>query len=119
MLTGLVLAALLIALSVWIGLHRHMTPTPSLPWFVRLGRLVEPAGAIGVALLVLARLERHLALLMFTLGYLVIALLPVNFGWHPAWGFAYTNLTQLAINGGVLLLGGLGFYLVQRRGRYR
>jgi hypothetical protein len=117
-LTGIALAALFTA--VGLALHHLLTPSyaPS-GVFVRLFRLVEPAGAIGVALLVLAWLERHLALLLFTLGYLAVVLVPVNFGWGTGWGPAWGFAPPLVINGGVLLLGGLGFALAQRRGWYR
>lgn len=46
-----------------------------------LGRLISPGAAIGVALLVLARAERNRALLLLTLGYLAVVLVPVRFGW--------------------------------------
>lgn len=81
--------------------------------------LVEPAGATGVALLVLAWLERHLALLLFAVGYLVVVLVPVNFGWGTHWGSVWGFAPQTVINGSVLLLGGLGFALAQGRGWYR
>jgi hypothetical protein len=68
-------------------------------------------------LLVLAWAEHNPALLAFTLGYLVIVLVPVDFGWvmvHPRpWFF----LPHLVIDGSVLLLGALGFGLAQRSAR--
>jgi len=71
--------------------------------------------SIGVALLVLAWLERHPALLLFTVGYLVVVLVPSNWVANGNdWGFP-----SLAIQGGVLLLGGLGFALAQRPQRHR
>ncbi len=117
-LTGIALAVLLTALSVWNRMH---PPTMDFhePWYAPLGRLVEPAGAIGVALLVLAGLERHLALLLFALGYLLIALVLVYVGGRPDWAPLWGPLPQLSIDGAVLLVGGLGFLLVQRRGRHR
>lgn len=79
-------------------------------------RLASPAGAIGLALLVLAWAERNRALLVFTLGYLVIVLVPITFGWAitlSPWSF----LPRLVIQGSVLLLGGIGFALAQRPAR--
>ncbi|WP_406045384.1 hypothetical protein OG799_13460 [Micromonospora sp. NBC_00898] len=81
-------------------------------------RVIDVGSAIGVALLVLAWLERHLALLLFTAGYLAVVLVPVDGGWgahRGNWGF----LPPLVIQGGVLLLGGLGFALAQRPWRHR
>jgi hypothetical protein len=115
-LTGIVLAALFTA--VGLTLHFLVKPPFDLSAIViRLIRLLEPAGAIGLALLVLARLERHLALLLFTLGYLVVVLVPIDFGWGTHWGPVWGFAPPLVISGGVLLLGGLGFALAQRRGR--
>jgi hypothetical protein len=75
-------------------------------------RLASPSGAIGLALLVLAWAERNRALLVFTLGYLVIVLVPITFGWViplSPWFF----LPRLILQGSVLLLGGIGFALAQ------
>lgn len=111
-LTGIALAALFTA----VGLLYHPPAYPDAPpSFLRLlFRLVEPAGTIGVALLVLAWLERHLALLLFALGYLVVVLVPVNFGWGAHWGATWAFLPPLVINGGVLLLGAVGFAVARR-----
>jgi hypothetical protein len=57
-------------------------------WWLVLDRLIAPWGLIGLALLVLARLERNVALLLFTLGYLVLVLLvlPTTDGMRlPSW----------------------------------
>jgi hypothetical protein len=77
-------------------------------------RLIDYTGAVGLALLVLAWLERHVALLLFTLGYLVVVLVPVNFGWGAHWGTETWFIPQLLIDGGVLLVGSAGFALAQR-----
>ncbi|MDN3359971.1 hypothetical protein [Actinomadura sp. DC4] len=77
-----------------------------------------PLVAIALALFVLARMERSWAVLAFAVGYLVVALL-VNAGGGPGrgsgipatWGF----LPSLLVAGGVLLLGGAGFALAERR----
>ena len=78
-----------------------------------LTRFESPVCAIGLALLVLARVERNWALLAFTLGYLAIVLLGVDFGWvltHPS---RWAPLPRLVITGGMLLLGGVGFALAE------
>lgn len=121
-LTGVGLAALLVAVSVWTRLHvppAYVNPDVGVvrvypAWVVPLVQLVEPPGAIGVALLVLAWLERHVALLLFTVGYLVVALVPVNFGWGTHWGLETRLVPQSVIDGGVLLLGAVGFALARR-----
>ncbi|WP_459546667.1 hypothetical protein [Nocardia sp. X0981] len=82
-----------------------------------------PLVSIGLTLFVLARLERNRALLVFTVGYSVVALLvcgigtrkpilDVDAGLGPMWGF----LPGLVLTGGALLLGGIGFALAQQRG---
>ena len=80
-----------------------------------LARLISPEAAIGVALLVLAWAERNRALLLLTLGYLAVVLVPTRFGWvlDSPWHF----LPSLVIDGSVLLLGGIGFALAQRPSR--
>ncbi|MFC6023309.1 hypothetical protein ACFP2T_45045 [Plantactinospora solaniradicis] len=97
----------------------HPHPQP-LPWVVQaLFRLTDFTGSIGLALLVLAWLERHRALLLFTLGYLVVVVVPMNFGWGDHWGPQWGFAPMLVISGGVLLLGSAGFALAQRSRRPR
>ncbi|GIJ46773.1 hypothetical protein Val02_36590 [Virgisporangium aliadipatigenens] len=122
-LTGAALTVVFAA--AWLGwrayLGSHPVPTEPFPyWVMLLDRLVAPAGTIGVALLVLARLERNLPLLVFTLGYLVIVLVPVAAQWHPAWGYNSILggfLPQQILNGVVLLAGAVGFAVARRRQR--
>ncbi|WP_433523282.1 hypothetical protein ACQPZ2_41055 [Nocardia pseudovaccinii] len=78
-----------------------------------------PLLSIGLALFVLARVERNWPLLAFAIGYLVVALLACGMGRRrlglnldPTWSF----LPGLVVTGGVLLLGGMGFALAERRG---
>ncbi|MEV6488670.1 hypothetical protein AB0M20_08545 [Actinoplanes sp. NPDC051633] len=99
----------------------HPAPLDPLPywWFV-LDRLVSPWGVIGVALLVLARLERNVALLAFTIGYLALVLLvlPMGDGWSsPPWGIRAGFAVPQVIAGVVLLLGAAGFAMAGRRSR--
>ena len=79
-------------------------------------RLDTPEAAIGLALLVLAWAERNRALLLLTVAYLAVVLVPVDFGWvvsSPAQFF----LPRLVIDGSVLLVGAIGFALAQRPSR--
>ena len=78
-----------------------------------------PLISIGLALFVLARVERNWTLLVFATGYLVVALVVCRIGVRgpgldpgPMWSF----LPGLVVAGGVLLLGGAGFALAERRG---
>jgi hypothetical protein len=77
-------------------------------------RLLDPTGVIGLALLVLAWLERHVALLLFGLAYLVVVVAQVDIGWGDHWGDLWAFTPQLVINGGLLILGAAGFALAQR-----
>ncbi len=120
-LTGVVLAVLtvsgwLVATVYWSS---HQPPTEPLPgWVMLLDRLIAPAGTIGLALLVLAWLERHGALLAFTLGYLTVVLIPFDaYRIPPFWGWLTGLLVPQLISGVVLLLGAIGFALARRRQR--
>ena len=77
-------------------------------------RLISPAGSIGLALLYLARFERNRILFFVDLAYLVVVLVPINFGWvvnGAPWGM----LPSRVIEGGILLIVGIGFALFQHR----
>ncbi|MEU4644362.1 hypothetical protein [Micromonospora sp. NPDC023814] len=119
-LTGVALTVLhtVVAQLMRLYLESHPPLTDPFPyWVMLLDRLVAPAGAIGVTLLVLAWLERHVALLVFTLGYLAVVLVPIDFGWNPPWGYQGILgefLPQQIINGSVLLLGAVGFAVSRR-----
>lgn len=82
-----------------------------------LSRVASPAGAIGLALLSLAWIERSWILLAVTTSYLVVVTIPVHLGSHAhpsRWAF----LPHLLLGGGVLLLGGLALaYAPRARGR--
>jgi hypothetical protein len=117
-LTGVALVVLSAAVTAAL-VTLDPLPFPESPsgLVVFLLHLLDPSGAIGLALLVLAWLERRVALLLFALGYLAVVLAPFGVGWGTSslWGFS----TQLAINGGLLLLGSAGFALAQRLRRPR
>jgi hypothetical protein len=107
---GIVLACLLAAASLWRAFHPR---TPSLGPVAtpRLGvyDVATPAVAIGLALLVLAWVERNRVLLLFSLVYLVIVLASAARVIHSSsiWWF----LPQLLVPAAVLLLGSAGFAL--------
>lgn len=109
-IAGIIVAVALTGLALW-ELHHPPVVNPmglnGLP-----DRLASPAAAIGLALLVLAWAERNRALLLLTVVYLAVVLVPVTFGgppFNPPW-YAHPAISQ----GTVLLLGGIGFALAQR-----
>ncbi|GAB3806680.1 hypothetical protein [Micromonospora zhanjiangensis] len=118
--TAVGLAAILVAAPLYF--RSHPLPDQPLPyWWLILDRLLMPWGLIGIALLVLARLERNLGLLLFTLAYLALVLLvvPTNEGWGLAgWGVQARFAVPQVIIGAVLLLGAAGFFRAAR-GRQR
>jgi hypothetical protein len=105
--------------AVALYFSSHPYPDPPLPyWLFLLDRLVMPWGMIGVALLVLAWLERNVALFLFTAGYLALVLfvVPMNNGWDsPHWGLRVGMALPQLISGTVLLLGALSFAAARRR----
>lgn len=107
---GVVLAAAATGASLWLITHQGepgflLRPVSESEVLIR---LASPEAGIGLALLVLSRVERYAALLVFSLAYLVV----VAFGWrltpHSFW------LPQV-ITAAVLLLGSIGFALAERR----
>lgn len=103
---GIVIAVLLAAVSTWRASH------PLLPSSTRVFGtsvnpsfydLASPAAAIGLALLVLAWIERSLALLIYTLVYLVIVVVNASRMVHSTsqWYF----LPNLLLPATLLLLG--------------
>ncbi|GID94043.1 hypothetical protein ACFQFC_09705 [Amorphoplanes digitatis] len=115
--TGAVLTFLFTAVWIAAALYFPSHPTRFPEWALVFDRLITPWGTIGVALLVLARLERNLALLGFTLAYLAVVLVPIDFGWGTGWGPRTMFLPQQVINGVVLLVGAIGFAIARRRQR--
>ena len=71
---------------------------------------------IGLALLVLAWAERNRALLLLTLAYLAVVLLPVPLRFLPP-AVPWNLVPQLVIQGGVLLVAAIGFAVAQRPDR--
>jgi hypothetical protein len=116
------LALLAVFTLFHLAVAEHLVPVdPTRPHWALLAlfRLTDFTGSIGLALLVLAWLERHLALAAFALAYLVVVVVPVNLGWGVHWGDRWGFAPMLVIGGGVLLLGSAGFALAQRYGRPR
>ncbi|MFK3980613.1 hypothetical protein ACI2K4_09595 [Micromonospora sp. NPDC050397] len=122
-ITGAATTAVFTAAWVAAALYfpNHPASLHPLPyWGFVLDRLIAPWGMIGLALLVLARLERNLGLLLFTAGYLVLVLLvlPMNTGWGPFhWGLRAQFAMPQLVSGMVLLLGAAGFAAARRRHR--
>ncbi|MEU3498248.1 hypothetical protein ABZ747_32750 [Kitasatospora cineracea] len=75
------------------------------------------AAAIGVPLLVLARIERGRALALFALGYLLVELVPVTSGWWGHGAGPWSAVTRHGIPALYLLTGALLFGLATRRAR--
>jgi hypothetical protein len=111
-IAGIIVAVALTGVAFWEFHHplvnQGLMGLHGLPY-----RLASPGAAIGLALLVLARAERHRALLLLTLGYLAVVLAPVGYirVTNPASLLSYL---PLEIHGTMLLLGGIGFALAQR-----
>jgi len=119
-ITGAVTTVLFTAAWVAAALYFPSHPIAFSSWVLVLDRLIAPWGMIGVALLVLAWLERNVALLVFTVGYLALVLLvlPMNEGWNsPGWGIRTAFAIPQLISGAVLLLGAIGFAVAGRRHR--
>jgi hypothetical protein len=108
---GIIIAVALTGAALW----ELYSPSPSGPVGLHgLGwRLATPTCAIGLALLVLARAERNRALLLLTVAYLAVVLVPVSFGWVLGPLSRWYFVPRLVIDGSVLL-GGIGFALAQR-----
>ncbi|WP_433132982.1 hypothetical protein ACQPWW_14595 [Micromonospora sp. CA-240977] len=117
---GVALAVLMTAVSIWLTFH-PLLPQPADPfstdpvqievgpaaWLVN--GLASPLATIGLALLVLAWVERHWALLAYTLVYLAIGMAQGNQVIHSSspWFF----LPHLLVPAAVLLVGAAAFAL--------
>ncbi|MFD5560869.1 hypothetical protein [Kitasatospora griseola] len=125
-LIGIALLATVSATSLWAT--RNGMPQPGAPldlWGLHLDpaapatrllqRLIGDALAVGLPLLVLARVERSRALLLLAVLYLAVELVPLSTGWA---GIPITSpwsaLPRYAVPGALLLLGALGFALAER-----
>jgi hypothetical protein len=109
---GIIMAAATTGASLWLVTHPEATGYPSAvpsPATQLLYRLVSPEVGIGLALLVLAWVERNSALLLFGLMYLVVA----------CSGRIDDHLSSprfvLVVTAAMLIAGGIGFALAERR----
>ena len=117
-IAGIVIAVALSTASIWAANRPPLAGHYDiLGWHIQgpdVYRLIAPACAIGLALLVLAAVERSLALLVVAAGYLIIAIVPIDFGWtitSPSrWGF----VPHLVIPASVLLAAAIGFAAAER-----
>lgn len=120
-IVGVIVAVVLTVASVWVITHPSPSSDilgyhlfPGTPLGTAIYRLVSPAAAIGLALLVLSRIERSVALLVFAVGYLAIVL----FSFGPTHGSGVPHLRpfspRVVLESGVLLLGSVAFALVER-----
>jgi hypothetical protein len=122
---GVVLAVALAAVSIWLIFH-PLIPIPSDPfatdqvieiepadWLVN--GLASPIAVIGLALLVLAWVERHWALLAYSIGFLTVTMIMSAQVYHGAsrWFF----LPHLLIPAALLLLGAAAFALFQSKSK--
>jgi hypothetical protein len=123
---GIAFAVLVSAASLWVTYHPAISRQGVTP-LVEIGyRAQSPLAAIGVALLVLAWVERHRLLAWFSLAYLLVVLVPQDIlprQPHVAVGHYVAGDTpqHLLMIAGLLLAGSAGFalygYRAQRRAR--
>jgi hypothetical protein len=119
-IVGAALAVLMTAVSIWLTFHPLLAqpadPFSTDPVQIEVGPavwlingLASPLAAIGLALLVLAWVERHWALLAYTLGYLAVGMVQGNQVIHSSspWFF----LPYLLVPAAVLLVGAAAFAL--------
>jgi hypothetical protein len=123
---GIIVAVVLTAASVWVITHPSPSRDvfgvhlfPGTPAGSAVFRVVSPAAAIGLALLVLSRIERSLALLVFAVGYLAIVLFSFPSAHYGPGVVPHLPVfpPRILVEGGVLLLGSAAFALAERRGR--
>jgi hypothetical protein len=116
-IAGVIVAAL-VTLHAWWDFSNPFGAAQQLllfqaPLLTRL--LTGPIPTIGLGLLVLAWVERNRALLVFAPAYLVVVLVPIDFGWVMARSWVF--LPHLVIAGGLLLLGAAAFAVAERTRR--
>jgi len=112
---GVAITVGLTSLAIWASHRVLVGQRDILGWHIDAGelyRFIGPAATIGLALFVLAYVERSVALVALTLGYLFVVAAPFNTAVRSTspWGFA----PQVALDASVLLAGAIGFALAQR-----
>jgi hypothetical protein len=121
LVAGAVFALLFTGLSLWAA-HHPAIQAQLLGLHLRSGtslagigyRLISASSAIGLALLVLARLERSWAVAAVALAYLLVVLAPADLGWVAARPSSWSFLSHLVIDDCVLLAGAAAVGLAQR-----
>jgi hypothetical protein len=119
LVVGVVFAVLVSAASLW-GAYHPSIPHQGVTPLTEVGyRLQSSVAAIGVALLVLAWVERNRLLAWFSLVYLIVVLVPggllpggtsLPVRHSSPWDF----LPRVLVTAGVLLMGSLGFAMYGR-----
>ena len=115
---GIAIAVAVTAASIWAQRSPLVGYYDVLGWHLQgpdIYRLVAPACAIGFGLLVLAAVERSIALLAVTIGYLIIVIGGFTFGWAIEFPSRWRFAPHLVIAGSVLLLASIGFAIAQGR----
>ncbi len=115
---GAALAVLTTAWALWVYAHpaflaetlRIGSAQPA----TFLDRIASPAGAIGLALLLLAWIERSWPLLALSAAYLIVQTSTVGIGARFAHPSPWAFLPHLLVDGAVLLVGGIILALIQR-----
>ncbi|GAA1614550.1 hypothetical protein [Actinoplanes couchii] len=115
--TAVVFTAAYVAAALYFPANPPFEGGPVPFWWIVLDRLIAPWGLIGLALLVLAAVERNGPLLLFTGGYLALVLLvlPTTEGMSMMGANLRLSMAvpQLII-GIVLLAGAFGFAKARR-----
>jgi hypothetical protein len=113
-IAGIIIAVAVTGAALWLAHNPLAFGGPNLMAPSRFARrLATPGTAIGLALLVLAWAERSRALLLATLAYLLVVLLPIGYI-RSSGPVSLQTFLPLVIHGSVLLLGGIGFAVAQR-----
>lgn len=117
---GVILALLMGFASVWTATHPPLGGgilglSIGSPQLVIFAGFASAATAIGLALLFLAVVESSWALAVLTLVYLAVALAPATLLRHaPGHASVWAFLPRLLLEGGILLVGAIGFAVVER-----
>jgi hypothetical protein len=115
-IAGVLLAIAATAASIWAAHNVLVGEYDVLGWHLQgqdIYRLAASSCAIGIALLVLAGVDRSPALFAFTLAYLVVAIGAVTFGWTISGPSPWSFAPHLVIDGAVLMVGAAVFAVVQ------
>lgn len=118
---GVALAVALGTVALWAAHHPPLDARPllRLPTGPALLTLTTPAVAIGLALLVLARVQRSVVLAVVAVAYVAFALVPgTALGWVLRFPSPWYFLPRLVIGGAALGIAGLLFAAFERSARH-